>query len=231
MPRRPRSAGEVDQVRQNILEEALSLIDKEGFEGFSMRKLAGRLGVSVVTLYRFYESKDHLYLAVLTRGFQNLFQELEKAGNIRKHPGERLWDIARAYLAFGLEQANFYNLMFTWHVPKYQDYVGTPMEAAARHELEESQKVYLFVIDAAREFAETVGHVPEERLRGDIIFFWSTLHGYIAGVNNSLLGYMHEAPLSLRETIIDNLFAYFQTLVREYQEVQTIETQVKEKMI
>lgn len=218
MPKKPRTEREVDQVRNNILEQALDLIQEEGFEGFSMRKLSGRLNVSVVTLYRFYESKDHLYLAVLTRGFQLLYEECRKAYNSKKSPEARLKAIARAYLKFGIKQANFYNLMFTWHVPKYQDYVGTPVEAAARHELEESQKVYLFTIDTVRELAGTIGPATEERIRDYIIFFWSALHGYVAGINNHLLNYMHEEPLSLRDTIVDNLFDYLRKTIAEEKE-------------
>lgn len=215
MPKKPRTEKEIDQIRNNILEQALGLMQAEGFEGFSMRKLSNRLGVSVVTLYRFYESKDHLYLAVLTRGFQLLLQKCEKAYTSRKDPAARLKTMAMAYLKFGIGQANFYNLMFTWHVPKYQDFVGTPMEAAALYELEESQKVYQLTIKAVKELAETFGTVTDDQTRAYIIYFWSTLHGYVAGINNNLLNYMHENPLSLQKTILDNLFAYLQTVIEE----------------
>ncbi|MFP4446175.1 MAG: TetR/AcrR family transcriptional regulator [Desulfosudaceae bacterium] len=213
MPRKPRTQKENDQIRKTILEQALSLMQEEGFEGFSMRKLCSRLDVSVVTLYRFYESKDHIYLAVLTRGFQLLFESCEKAYKSRKDPAARLKAMAKAYLNFGIQQANFYNLMFTWHVPKYQDYIGTPMEAAARHELEESQRVYRFTIKAVWELAETFGNISDDRIRGYFICFWSTLHGYVAGLNNNLLNYMHENPGALQEFIIDNLFGSLQAMI------------------
>ena len=206
MPKKPRTEKEVDQIRTNILEQALILIQDEGFEGFSMRKLSGRLGVSVVTLYRFYASKDHIYLAVLTRGFQLLFQQCEKAYYSGKEPVFRLKAMAEAYLRFGIRQANFYNLMFTWHAPKYKDYIGTPMEAAALDELEESQKVYQLTIRAVKELPQLLGTIDDGRVQAYIICFWSTLHGYVAGINNNLLNYMHEDPLSLQEVIINNLF-------------------------
>ena len=215
MPKKPRSKNEIDNRRQDILKHALDLIQEEGYEGFSMRKLSSRLNVSVVSLYRIYESKDHIYLAVLTKGFQLLYQECKKAYDSKKSPDERLKSMAEAYLRFGIKQANFYNLMFTWHVPKYQDYVGTPMEEAAQYELEESQKVYGFTIKAVKELAATIGHANDDRIQSYVIFFWSTLHGYIAGINNNLLTYMHEDPLSLQQTVIDNLFAYLKTVIEE----------------
>ena len=224
MPKKPKSQHEIDNLREDILKHALDLIQEEGYEGFSMRKLSSRLNVSVVSLYRIYESKDHIYLAVLTKGFQLLYQEFKKAYESKRLPEERLKSMAAAYLRFGIKQANFYNLMFTWHVPKYQDYVGTPMEEAAKYELEESQKVYSFTIKAVKELAATIGHISDDRIRSYVIFFWSTLHGYIAGMNNNLLNYMHEDPLSLQHAIIDNLFVYLTSVIEENREIAKSKT-------
>jgi AcrR family transcriptional regulator len=217
MPKKARSNDEINRRKEDILNHALDIIREDGYGGFSMRKLSSRLGVSVVTLYRFYESKDHIYLAVLTNGYQLLYQELLRAYKSGKNPEARLRSIADAYLRFGITQANFYNLMFTWHAPKYQDYVGTPMEEAAKNELDESQKVYLFAIQAAKELVESTGNVKitDDRLRSYVIHFWITLHGYTAGVNNNLLNYMHEDPLSLRKNIIDGLFKYMNIVIEE----------------
>lgn len=215
MPKKPRTEDEVNQRKEDILKHALDLMQEEGYEGFSMRKLSNRLGVSVVTLYRFYENKDHIYLVVLTRGFQLLYRECLKAYKSGKKPEDRLRSMTEAYINFGITRSNFYNLMFTWHVPKYEDYIGTPMEDVAKFELEESQKSYLFTIKAVKELVKKIGNITltDNEIRSYIIYFWSTLHGYIAGVNNHLLNYMHEDPLSLKQSIIDNLFAYLKTVI------------------
>lgn len=219
MPKKSRTQQEVDTVKEEILGHALQIIQERGLEGFTMRRLAEeRLGLKAATLYSYYESKDHLYLAVLTRGFQLLYRDCEHAYNSATESMARLQAMMRAYLRFGIEQANFYNLMFTWHVPKYQDYVGTPMEAAAQYELEESQKVYLFFIKVVRELIETVAPATDDQIRAYIIYFWSTLHGYIAGINNQLLAYMHDNPLLLREPVLENLFKYIEQELKQMAE-------------
>jgi AcrR family transcriptional regulator len=217
MPKKPRSKNEIDTIKEDILKHALDLMQEEGYEGFSMRKLSSRLGVSVVTLYRFYENKDHIYLVVLTRGFQLLYRECLKAYKSEKKPEDRLRSMTEAYISFGITRSNFYNLMFTWHVPKYEDYIGTPMEDVAKCELEESQKSYLLTIKAVKELVKKIGNITltDNEIRSHIIYFWSTLHGYIAGMNNNLLNYMHEDPLSLKESIIDNLFSSLHVLIDE----------------
>lgn len=217
MPKKPRSKNEINTIKEDILKHALDLMQEEGYEGFSMRKLSSLLGVSVVTLYRFYENKDHIYLVVLTRGFQLLYGECLQAYKSEKKPEARLRSMTEAYISFGISQSNFYNLMFTWHVPKYEDYIGTPMEDVARYELEESQKSYLLTIKAVKELVKKMGNInlSDNEIRSYIIYFWSTLHGYIAGVNNNLLNYMHRDPLSLKASIIDNLFSSLHVLIDE----------------
>ncbi len=221
MPKKPRTREEVDAVKENILDQALQLIEELGMDGLTMRRLAGRLGVKAVTIYSYYESKDHLYLAVLTKGFQMLHVDCLAAYDSSADPMLRLRAMTRAYLDFGINNANFYNIMFTWHVPKFQDYVDTPMEDAARFELEESQKVYLLFIQAAKEIAPDMEGVTNEQAQEAIIFFWSTLHGYIAGINNSLLTYMHADPLDLREPLLENLFKYVEQGLVEASRVET----------
>jgi TetR/AcrR family transcriptional repressor of multidrug resistance operon len=45
---------------QLVKEKAIELIVKLGFEGFSMNKLASESGISVATLYIYYQDKDDL---------------------------------------------------------------------------------------------------------------------------------------------------------------------------
>jgi AcrR family transcriptional regulator len=47
-------------TRQQVLEEALRLIDEEGLEACSMRKLGARLGVEAMSLYYHVENKRAL---------------------------------------------------------------------------------------------------------------------------------------------------------------------------
>ena len=76
MPKAARSQEEINEVRLKILGEALNLISQHGYEGFSMRKLGQRLGIAAKTIYNYFESKDEIYLHVLTRGFELMYEEL-----------------------------------------------------------------------------------------------------------------------------------------------------------
>ncbi|MBC2714731.1 MAG: TetR/AcrR family transcriptional regulator [Desulfobacteraceae bacterium] len=208
MPRPRKSVAEFETIKEQILEEALKLMNRHGFDGFSMRKLGSRLGVSAKTIYNYYQNKDDLYLAILTRGFEQLFDRFNTAFSTHQAPLEKLKAMGRAYLTFGLEHANIYNLMFTWHVPKFKDYIGTPMEPVAQLELETALKVSEIFMQAIKEAAGNDA-MSEDTARFHMICAWSQMHGFIAGINNTLLDYMHDNPVTLKEKILDQVFDQF----------------------
>lgn len=198
----------METIKEKILEQALDLMNRHGFDGFSMRRLGNRLGVSAKTIYNYYQNKDELYLAILTRGFSTLYDRFEKAFSNHPDPVDRLKQMGREYLNFGLEQANIYNLMFTWHVPKFKDYEKTPMEPAARIELETALAVSDIFIQAVMEAAGK-NSMSEDCARFHMIAMWSQMHGFIAGINNTLLDYMHENPPALKERMLEQMHERF----------------------
>lgn len=203
MPKPQRKPEEIEAAKDTILSHAIQLITQEGYHGFSMRKLANSLGIAAKTIYNYYQNKDELYLVILTRGFELLYSQFVDAYHSRRNPLERIDAMAEAYLDFGLQEHRFYNLMFTWHVPKYNDYQGTRMESSARRELETALKVADFFIQAIQECGNQASPIPEEKARFLMIAFWTHMHGFIAGYNNTLLNYMHENPIILKNKILN----------------------------
>jgi len=215
MPKPQRSPKEIEAVREDILGHALDLIVLEGFNSFSMRKLAARLGIAAKTIYNYYRNQDELYLCILTKGYEQLYTAFERAVRTSPSPSAQLEAAIRAYVTFGLDNPHIYNLMFTWHVPKYNDYVGTPMEKAAYRELTAALKcsdLFMGLIDA---FLEKKPGATEDVLRFEMIQIWSQMHGYVSGINNTLLDYMHETPLALQERIIERLVANTEQALQE----------------
>jgi AcrR family transcriptional regulator len=54
--------------RERILAGALSLLDREGLDAFTMRRLAEELDVGTMTIYGYFRSKDELLDAVVDAG-------------------------------------------------------------------------------------------------------------------------------------------------------------------
>src|SRR6266481_8370899 len=64
-------------TRERILQTGLQLIDQQGLEAFTMRKLAQELGVDPMSIYRHVENKD----ALLDGVAEVLWGEVELPGS------------------------------------------------------------------------------------------------------------------------------------------------------
>ena len=51
--------------RARVIDGALALLDREGLDAFSMRRLAEELGVGTMTIYGYFRSKDELLDAIV----------------------------------------------------------------------------------------------------------------------------------------------------------------------
>jgi AcrR family transcriptional regulator len=76
-----------------VLEAALHLIDREGLEGFSMRKLGAMLGVEAMSLYNHVENKRALFDGVI----ELLIVQAPSPEQLDGTPREELWAFAHAF--------------------------------------------------------------------------------------------------------------------------------------
>jgi len=100
-----------EQLRAAILDAAREDFVREGYENFSMRKLASRIGYSPGTLYLHFESKAHLLHGLVEEGFERLQQALGRAHD-SEDPVQSLTNKLRAYVDFGLGNPNHYHFAF-----------------------------------------------------------------------------------------------------------------------
>ncbi len=101
-----------DQVHHLILSTAAELFLTSGYEGFSLRKVAEQIGYTPTTIYRYFDDKDDLLLAIVLEGFQQFEATLRAASEAQPDPLLRLIDLGRAYVQFGLAHPLHYQLMF-----------------------------------------------------------------------------------------------------------------------
>ena len=109
---RARREQQKESLRRVILDAAGALFLEHGYEGFSMRRVAERIGYSATTIYRYYENKDDLLFAVVNEGFSEFARQLAAAADGARNPLKRLEALWRAYIKFGLENPVYYQMMF-----------------------------------------------------------------------------------------------------------------------
>ena len=72
MPRAKRTEQEIEEMQGRILEAALALLQQDGPEGVSIRKIADRIGVSHMLLYSYFENRAAILQALRDRGFKEM---------------------------------------------------------------------------------------------------------------------------------------------------------------
>ena len=210
MPKAPRTPEEVELVRQAILDAALKLIVEDGYEGFSMRKLGRLMGMTAKTVYNYFLNKDEIYLRVLTSGFELLYTDLLASYQAHDDPWQKLQAMVRAYIEFGTNRPNYYDIMLTWYVPKYNDFIDTDLEPLAAAELQAARKNSLLFIKTITELGNRYGHLDPANVRQDFIELLVGLHGKVSLYNNTVLSYIHEHPEEILTTLASSLVARFE---------------------
>lgn len=106
------SRTEVEDFRDRLCDAAAGLFESRGREGFTMRDLAGKLGVSPMTPYRYFKDKDAILAAIRARAFNRFAAALEEACARPGDAPSHAQAAGEAYIRFALEDPTAYKLMF-----------------------------------------------------------------------------------------------------------------------
>jgi AcrR family transcriptional regulator len=157
--------------RDDILGEACDLYLEAGMEGFSMRKLADRLGVTAPALYRHFDDREEVLTEVVGEGYRILRDTLYRALE-EPTPADRFFRAGRAYLEFALAHPGLYQVLYA-----SRDVLGLerlPEEASAL-----ACSIGQFWNDRVRECMDA-GFLEEEDPQAVSRTLWAHGHGLIS---------------------------------------------------
>jgi AcrR family transcriptional regulator len=79
----PRTAEQFERMREGskdlLVQAALELFARHGFEGTSIRMIAKEAGVSLGLLYNYFESKEALLVTIFEKGMQDVLKSFREA--------------------------------------------------------------------------------------------------------------------------------------------------------
>jgi AcrR family transcriptional regulator len=90
---------------------ARKLVQREGAEAVTMRRVAKSVGITPMALYRHYADRDSLLNALADDGFEELAARLADTA-MPDHAEQRLVKILDVFLDFALERPRLFELMF-----------------------------------------------------------------------------------------------------------------------
>lgn len=162
------SVQHAQELRQRILSAARDVFVEKGYDLFSMRQIAQRIGYSATTIYLHFKDRDEILLALVTDAFERFKDVLETAAMSTDDPILRLESIGTACISFALENPGDYQIMF---MQRRDLLMMVPLEGHAP--LIESFHVLTDAVSYAVEKGALVTH--DERALADVM--WAGVHG------------------------------------------------------
>jgi len=159
------------ELREQILEVAGEVFLERGYEHFSMRQVAERIGYSATTIYNYFENKDDLLFAVVDLGFERFSAELQAAADSGADPRDKLDAIGEAYVRFGLENPMHYELMFMRK---------TEFLLASRKGESQPRILAFTALQQAVQEAVDAGVLPPGDVLDYSAFLWANVHGIVS---------------------------------------------------
>jgi len=102
-----------------LLEAASALLESEGPNALSIRRIAAAAGVAPMGVYNHFSSKSGIIEALYVQGFERLQEAMATLSEI-DDPEESLFEGGRRYRALALAHPMAYQLMFLRAVPGFE---------------------------------------------------------------------------------------------------------------
>jgi AcrR family transcriptional regulator len=111
---------------REIVEVAIDLLEEEGPDGLSMRRLADRLGIQAPSIYKHLPDKQALEAAIISAGFELQAEASEQALEDRE---DQFGALAYSYRRFAKAHPHLYRLMTEREL--HRDLLSPGVEARA----------------------------------------------------------------------------------------------------
>ena len=157
------------ELRSELVAAAHKLVQEEGYEGLTIRKLAKRVGYAPMSVYSYFADKQDILFALAEDAFETLARRIEEHPS--DDPVEALQAVMTEYAAFGLGNPNEYRTVFM--TEKTRPPEGRSFQEM--HEANPAMKVLITRVEAC---------VAAGKLQGDpraiATMLWAVGHGTIS---------------------------------------------------
>ncbi|PJZ68357.1 TetR family transcriptional regulator [Leptospira perolatii] len=155
--------------RETIVQAAFEILNEEGIEGLSMRKIAEKLDCSVASPYSHFKSQEDIIRILISQGEAQLTETLKVAKTKGRTSYEQLVVIARTYYEFSGNNQELHKVMFNT--------VHGPMHRKAFPKLPTSYRVFLETIREGHRSGEF--RISEEEIPSLARTLYSWMYGII----------------------------------------------------
>ncbi|MEM9157531.1 MAG: TetR/AcrR family transcriptional regulator [Verrucomicrobiota bacterium] len=152
-------------LKKALTEAGLQVLQQEGLNALSLRRVAREASVSPAAPYRHFTDKHALLIAISEHGFTELESRLRDSKENR--PGD-IDASGAAYLSFAIENPELYRLMFTQNIMR---------ETEADHDAKErSREAFLRLVETIENGIQN-NHIEDTQCHMLALSAWSLVHG------------------------------------------------------
>jgi AcrR family transcriptional regulator len=157
------------EVRDSILQASWHLVNEEGWQNLSIRKIADAIEYSVPVVYDHFENKEAILSEFNRQGFKLLGDKLSEAKNTHVNPVLQLEAITFAYWDFAFNNKEYYQLMYGLGMPTCESLNSVPELMA-----------FIGVIHTTIEEIIKNGNNAGSDTWLKVHSFWSMIHGLVS---------------------------------------------------
>lgn len=99
--------------REALLDAAVRQFSKAGFDGTTMRDIAALSGMLAGSIYYYYPTKEHLFLAVHEYAIEHICESVRRSVDPKAAPWTRLTQAAQGYLESMLREFQYASIIIT----------------------------------------------------------------------------------------------------------------------
>ena len=156
-------------MEATLLDAATVLLERDGPNKLSVRRIAAAAGVAPMGVYNHFGSKDGIIEALFVRGFERLAAVLTAAAQI-PDPYQALRESGRHYRDAALAHPKMYQLMFLRAVPGFEP------SACARDVADHAFNGFVALVRRAMTAGVLVDGPPRDTAR----MIWASVHGWMS---------------------------------------------------
>lgn len=154
-------------LKSQLIEQGLKLLDTEGYEHFSLRKVAKLCGVSQTAPYRHFHGKDELVAAITNHALEEFGLALEAAVALCPQDTlKQLREMGVAYVRFFTQNPEYLRLLFFGDIRLRKRFAGCERE----------HDPFLVLTGVLAKYREEHAGIPlsQDEL---ILYSWGIVHG------------------------------------------------------
>ena len=179
-------------LRRSLIEKGLEIINQEGEEKLSLRKVAMECGVSNAAPYAHFKSKDEFIVAIQQHIMDSFTNSLEKTAEQYKDSDSLLLMLGKSYV------------MFFYKNPLYFDFLFSRKNIKIQLSLNVSDENENPPLDILKKTAVSIfkkANISEKSMQDKIIAMWALVQGLSSIVTMPNVEYDDDWEVRIEEII------------------------------